>query len=111
MKKLTKRSIGITAGILMAALSVWTVQAQEFDVLLKGGHVIDPKNNVDGIMDVAISGTTIARVEPNIPVNAAKKVVDVAGLYVTPGIIDMHTHVFHGTSEARFRGFQITDGF
>lgn len=87
------------------------LHAQDYDLLLKGGHVIDPKNNVDGIMDVAITGTKISRVEPDIPAGAAKKVIDATGLYVTPGIIDIHTHVFHGTSEAMFSGFQITNGF
>ncbi|MCE7068060.1 amidohydrolase/deacetylase family metallohydrolase [Dyadobacter sp. CY326] len=71
--------------------------AQEIDLLLKGGHVIDPKNNIDALLDVAISGGKIARVAANIPVTQAKKVVDVKGLYVTPGLIDMHAHVFNGT--------------
>lgn len=98
-------------GMVLTMLFYGVVQAQEFDILLKGGHVIDPKNNIDAIMDVAVSGSTIARVESDIPVNTAKRVIDASGLYVTPGIIDMHTHVFHGTSEAKFSGFQITDGF
>jgi dihydroorotase len=75
--------------------------AQQYDVLLKGGHVIDPKNNVDGVMDVAIANGKIARVAPGIPVAAAKRNVDVAGLYVTPGLIDIHVHVFMWT---RFGG-------
>jgi len=72
-------------------------KAQEIDILLKGGHVIDPKNKIDAIMDVAIAGGKIAQVAANIPANTAKKVVDVSGLYVTPGIIDMHVHAFYGT--------------
>lgn len=111
MEKLKKQSIGVSMGIVLTMLFYGVVQAQEFDILLKGGHVIDPKNNIDAIMDVAVSGSTIARVESDIPVNTAKRVIDASGLYVTPGIIDMHTHVFHGTSEAKFSGFQITDGF
>lgn len=66
------------------------------DILLKGGHVIDPKNNIDGVMDVAIAEGKILRVAQNIPVAGAKKVVDVKGFYVTPGLIDMHVHVFAG---------------
>ena len=66
------------------------------DLLLKGGHVIDPKNNIDGVMDVAIAEGKILRVAQNIPAAGAKKVVDVKGLYVTPGLIDMHVHVFAG---------------
>ena len=66
------------------------------DRLLKGGHVIDPKNNIDGVMDVAIAEGKILSVAQNIPAAGAKKVVDVKGLYVTPGLIDMHVHVFAG---------------
>ena len=66
------------------------------DLLLKGGHVIDPKNNIDGVMDVAIAEGKILRVASNIPAAGAKRVVDVKGLYVTPGLIDMHVHVFAG---------------
>lgn len=89
----------------------FTTQGQEIDILLKGGHVIDPKNNIDEIMDVAISGDKILRVGKDIPIQSAKRVVDVSGLFVTPGIIDMHTHVFHGTSESQFSGFEINNGF
>jgi len=72
-------------------------QPQQIDLLLKGGHVIDPKNKIDAKMDVAIAGGKIFKVAANIPANTAKKVVDVTGLYVTPGLIDMHVHVFYGT--------------
>jgi dihydroorotase len=59
--------------------------------------VIDPKNGIDSKMDVAITDGKISAVSANIPASSAKKVVDVNGLYVTPGIIDMHAHVFYGT--------------
>jgi dihydroorotase len=65
-----------------------------YDVLLKGGHVIDPKNSIDRVMDVAVSNGTIAQVAENIAASDAKKTVDVAGLYVTPGLIDIHVHVY-----------------
>jgi dihydroorotase len=68
--------------------------AQPYDILLKGGHVIDPKNNISRIMDVAITGDKISRVAAGIPASQAKKVADVAGLYVTPGLIDLHVHVY-----------------
>ena len=71
-----------------------TMDAQTYDLLLKGGHVIDPANRIDTVMDVAVSGNRIARVAVNIPVSEAKKTVDAAGLYVTPGLIDLHAHVF-----------------
>ena len=73
------------------------VQPREIDILLKGGHVIDPKNNIDGIMDVAIKDGKIARVEKNINSTDVAQTVDAKGLYVTPGLIDTHTHVFAGT--------------
>jgi dihydroorotase len=68
-----------------------------YDLLLKGGHVIDPKNSIDKPMDVAVAGGKIARVAENIPSAQAKVVADVAGLYVTPGLIDIHAHVYTGT--------------
>lgn len=74
-----------------------TAQAQQIDLLLKGGHLIDPKNQIDSKMDIAIVRGKIYRVAPDIPASEAKKVLDVSGLYVTPGLIDMHVHVFHGT--------------
>jgi dihydroorotase len=71
-------------------------QSQNIDILLKGGHVIDPKNNIDGVMDVAIGGGKILQVSPDISISNAKSVIDVKGLFVTPGIIDMHVHVYPG---------------
>lgn len=83
-----------TMAIVAFGLNI--VSAQEIDLLLKGGHVIDPKNNINTKMDVAIAGGKIVKVATNIPSTSAKKTVDVSGLYVSPGIIDMHTHVFQG---------------
>jgi len=84
--------------------------AQDFDLLLKGGHVIDPKNNIDRVMDVAIADKKIAKVQKDIPAAAAKKVIDVTGLYVTPGLIDMHAHHFPNISSYRV-GDPFPDGF
>lgn len=70
-------------------------EAKPYDLLLKGGHVIDPQNNLDGTYDVAIKGHTIAAVGPDINPALAVKVVDMAGHYVTPGILDIHVHVYH----------------
>lgn len=66
-----------------------------YDLLLKNGHVIDPKNKRNGKMDVAIKGNKVARVAPDINPADASKVVDVSGFYVTPGLIDIHVHVYH----------------
>lgn len=71
--------------------------AQPYDLLLKGGHVIDPKNSIDGTMDVAIAGGKIARVAANIPSSQAERLVDASGLFVTPGLIDIHSHNYYGT--------------
>lgn len=79
---------------------VHSLHAQQIDILLKGGHVIDPKNKIDAPMDVAITGGKILQVAPHIATTNAKNVIDVKGLYVTPGLIDMHGHVFYGTDDA-----------
>jgi len=76
--------------------SFFNGQSQDYDILLKGGHVIDVKNNIDEPMDVAISDGKIAAVAREIPEKSALKLIDVSGMYVTPGLIDMHTHVFMG---------------
>src|SRR5690554_5558179 len=75
-----------------------TVYAQSVDLLLKGGHVIDPKNGRNGTMDVAIADGRILRVAENISSQNAARVVDVSGLYVVPGLINMHTHVYSGSN-------------
>jgi dihydroorotase len=64
-----------------------------FDLVLRGGHVIDPANGRDGIMDMAVSDGRIARVAPII-LEPARQTLDVAGLYVTPGLIDIHVHIY-----------------
>jgi len=80
---------------------------QAIDILLKGGHVIDPASNIDAPMDVAIVKDKIFRVAPDIPAENSAKVIDVRGMYVTPGLIDMHVHAFHGTD----MGSYIADGW
>ncbi|MBI3684246.1 MAG: amidohydrolase/deacetylase family metallohydrolase [Acidobacteria bacterium] len=82
-----------------AILMFWTgiLLAQPYDLLLKGGHVIDPKNKISGLMDVAIAGGKIAAVAPNIAASQARRVANVKGLYVTAGLIDLHVHVYTGT--------------
>jgi dihydroorotase len=66
----------------------------ELDILLKGGWMIDPANQIDGPMDLGIAGGKVARIAPSIPTAEAGQTVDVSGLYVTPGILDIHTHVY-----------------
>jgi dihydroorotase len=74
--------------------------ASLYDVLLKGGHVIDCKNGIHDVRDVAVKDGRIVEVRPEIPVSAALKVVDVAGLYVTPGLFDFHFHCYAGPEGA-----------
>jgi len=87
-------------GLLGLALA-GSVSAAEpkYDLLLKGGHLIDAKNGISAVRDVAIAGGKVAAVAAKIDPAEAFKVVDVSGLYVTPGLIDIHVHVFAGTGE------------
>jgi len=82
------------------------MHAQNLDVLLKGGHLIDAKNEIDRPMDVGIRNGKIAEVAQNISEDKAEKVIDIRGLYVTPGLVDMHVHVFMGNEP----GAYIADG-
>jgi len=97
-----RKTVGVISlgGLFLCALMVKAqtpdIQAPRYDLLLKGGHIIDPANGLDAKMDVAVSLGRIAAVEKDIPANQAGKVVDVSGLYVTPGLIDIHFHVGHG---------------
>jgi dihydroorotase len=72
---------------------------QRYDLLLQGGRVIDAKNNISAIRDVGIKDGVIAAVAPRLNPADALKTVDVRGLVVTPGLIDIHVHVFAGTGE------------
>ena len=69
-----------------------------FDLLIKGGEVVDPGAGYRGRLDVAIKRNRIAAVEPNIPAESAFRVVDASGQYVTPGLVDLHTHVYHSAT-------------
>lgn len=78
------------------------LNAQTYDIVLKGGHLIDAKNNIDGLMDLAITDGKIAEVARNIPKGKAARSIDVSGLYITPGLIDMHVHVFMGNEPGAY---------
>nr|WP_299382629.1 amidohydrolase/deacetylase family metallohydrolase [Allomuricauda sp.] len=84
-----------TAVVFMATTChIWS---QDHDILIKGGHVIDIKNNIDGTMDVAIKDGKIVKVAANIPAASAQNVVNAKGMYVTAGFLDIHSHNFYGT--------------
>jgi len=72
------------------------VSAQQYDLVLQGGTLVDPKNGISARRDLAIKDGKVAAVAANIPASEARKVVDVSGLYVAPGLIDIHVHVFAG---------------
>ncbi|HTT23420.1 MAG TPA: amidohydrolase/deacetylase family metallohydrolase [Candidatus Sulfotelmatobacter sp.] len=99
MQKRTKILISIIAMLAIAVAFPLVAVAQtapRYDLLLKGGHVIDPANHIDDVRDVAVFQGKIAAVEKNIPSDQAGKVVDVSSLYVTPGLVDIHYHIGHG---------------
>jgi dihydroorotase len=84
----------------MIALGALSAQPR-YDLILKGGRVIDPRNGISAARDVAISGGKIAEVAAGIPADSALRTVDVSGLYVTPGLVDIHVHVYAGTGVPR----------
>ncbi len=92
--------------LLLLMLFSSLLSAQTYDLLIKGGRLIDPKNNLDAVMDIAITDGKVARVAASIPGGDAKKVIPAEGLLVTPGLIDIHGHVFHGTQPNHY----LSDG-
>jgi dihydroorotase len=88
--------------LLCIAANDMNAQNKTIDILLKGGHVIDAKNSIDSKMDVAITDGKISKVAPDIDPKSARNTIDVTGMYVTPGLIDMHTHVFYGTDKGSY---------
>ena len=89
--------------LIVAAL---TVRAQDYTIVIKGGHVIDAKNNINEVMDVGIKDDKVVRVAKNIDAKGAQ-VIDAKGLFVTPGVIDIHSHNFYGTEEDHY----LSNGF
>ncbi len=85
---------------MFASASGFAQQAEPiYDLLLQDGHVLDDKNHIDAQMDVAIKDGKIAKVAPHIAPRTALKTIEVKGLYVTPGLIDLHVHVYAGSGE------------
>ena len=90
-------------------------QNKPYTIIIKGGHVIDPKNSINSVMDIAIADGKIARIAVGIDPSQADQVVNASGMYVTPGLIDLHGHVFAGTQPDQMysNGFNsiMPDGF
>ena len=98
------RRRGLYTGLLAISLLIAFLPPalhgqSSYDLVLKGGHVIDPKNGIDAVRDVAIKDHKIAAVAEHIQPGAGAKEVDVSGFYVTPGLVDIHVHVYAGTGE------------
>ena len=80
------KRLAIVAATVLVTNAAWA--QPQYDLLLKGGHVIDPRSDINRRMDVAIAAGKIARVADTIPASDARRVVDVSGLFVTPGETD-----------------------
>ena len=96
----SRRELLVSGGSLFfSSCAVRSADEPEYDLLLKGSHVIDAKNDLSVVRDVAIHEGRVAAVANSIDASKGFKVVDCRGLYVTPGLIDLHVHVFAGTNE------------
>jgi dihydroorotase len=84
--------------IIFSLMITGLIKAQTYNIVIKGGHVIDPKNNIDEVMDIAVKDGKIVMIAKNIDGKDGIQVVNATGLYVTPGLIDIHVHVFNGTN-------------
>ena len=87
-----------TAVLLMTLAA--SLPGQKYDLLLKGGRVVDPKNSIDELRDVAVKDGRIAAVAAGIAASEARTVVDVSGLVITPGLVDIHVHLYSTTGVA-----------
>jgi dihydroorotase len=118
MADLMNLKSSILASVLAGALAYLgpsPVMAQtQYDLLLRGGRVVDPKNHLSAVRDIAVRDGKIAAVSEHIDASTALKTVDVKDLYVTPGLVDIHVHVYASTGErASYAGDNsvFPDGF
>jgi len=82
----------MAATVVVACLAPISAQPSKVDLLIRGGHVIDPRNGIDRPMDVAIAAGKIVNVASTIDPAGAARVVDATDLYVVPGLFDIHAH-------------------
>jgi dihydroorotase len=99
------RKISLAAIVFL--LVVAFANAQNYSIVIKDGHVIDPKNNINGVMDVAIKDGKVVMTGKNIDARGAKQVINAKGMYVSPGFIDIHSHNFFGTEPDHY----LSNGF
>ena len=101
--------------ILCLVTFFYNANAQSYSIVIKGGLVIDPKNGINEVMDIAIQDGKIASVAKNINATGAAQVINAKGLIVAPGLIDIHGHVFAGTQPDRYlsdgNGALMPDGY
>ncbi|MDP2413547.1 amidohydrolase/deacetylase family metallohydrolase [Daejeonella sp.] len=91
------KKFSIVIIVLLFLATFTNAQGKIYNTLIKGGRVIDAKNKINALMDVAIKDGKIAKVAQNIDAAQAEQVINANGMYVTPGLIDVHAHVFWGT--------------
>jgi dihydroorotase len=82
--------------LIISLMITGFIKAQTYNIVIKGGHVIDPKNNIDEVMDIAVKDGKIALIAKNIEDKDGTQVVNAMGMYITPGLIDIHVHLFNG---------------
>jgi len=101
--------------LVFCFLSVQSQPKYKYDLIIKNGTVIDSKNELNEVLDLAIKDQKIVAVEKNISATAAPKIIDAKGMYVCPGLIDIHSHNFHGTEADQYLSNSFTalppDGF
>lgn len=91
---------GFAAATSLLVLCSLQAHGQRYDVVLRGGYVIDPGSGISGNFDVAVAQGRVAAVEASIDPGGEVRSVDVSGLFVTPGLVDIHTHLFSTTGIA-----------
>jgi dihydroorotase len=89
--------MGMRFLLAILLLPAWSTAQTQYDLVIKGGEVIDPRSGVQAARDVAIRDHKIAAIEKDIPAAEAIKVINARGLLVTPGLVDIHTHAYAGT--------------
>lgn len=98
---------GIAVFLFFLLLGASTTGAQSLDLVISGGRVIDPRNGIDAVMDVGITDGRVAEIAATISPARAVTVIDATGFVVTPGLVDLHTHVFYGTTPDSY----LSDGY